>query len=286
VRGRDGDIEAALDEAYRKLPNPIAVTPYTPSSARTTRTVLAELFTGSGCGPCASADLAFEGVLARYPRDVVAALAYHVNIPAPDPMTAGGSVARKEYYSVRGAPTMVVDGSWVKLGGGPRDHAERNYNDYTREIDSRLEQPAFGALDVRASTDGARVAVTVSATKLPPSAADLRMHIVLARYHPMTVRAVAGEKGSGFAIPEGSASVAHTFDLAAIAADIEKTLEEELARRRTQQTSGARREYRAEGHAMTKTDPSGLVVVAFVQDGGKRVLQAATAAVAHTPANR
>jgi tetratricopeptide (TPR) repeat protein len=296
VHGSDAGFEAALDEAYRtKLPNPIAVTPYAPTPARTSRVVLAELFTGSGCGPCASADLAFEGVLARYPRDVVAALAYHVHIPAPDPMTVPGSVARKEYYGVRGVPTMIVDGTWTKLGGGSRINAERSYADYVQEIDRRLQQQAFGAVELRAAVANGTVSVHVDVSRLPAGAKGLRLHVVLAerdlrfggengiRFHPMTVRAVAGD-GAGIPIEGSTASSTQTFDLAMIAGDVETSLTGELARRQKQ--TGTGRAYRAEGNAMTTIDPLALVVVAFVQDGDKRVLQAATADVVQGSAAR
>jgi hypothetical protein len=98
------------------------------------------------------------------------------------------------------------------------------------------------------------------------------------RHHAMVVRAVAGDNGSGIAIRGSSDTVVdHTFDLADISADVDRSLTDELARRRKNTSSNAATppDYRAEGHAKTAIDPANLVVVAFVQDASKAVLQAA-----------
>jgi hypothetical protein len=71
-------------------------------------------------------------------------------------------------------------------------------------------------------------------------------------------------------------TVDYTFDLAAIRADVEQTLADEIARRRkTQTTAATAPDYRAEGRAMGEIKADALVVVAFVQDGSKNVLQTA-----------
>ncbi len=78
--------EAFLDSEYhRRLPNPVTPDPWRAPANRSDRVVLAEVFTGSGCPPCAAADLAFEAALARYPRRDFAVLMYHEHIPRPDP---------------------------------------------------------------------------------------------------------------------------------------------------------------------------------------------------------
>ena len=62
-------LEAMLDTEYRKrFPNPVHVEAYKPTDKRTDRMVLAEVFTGSGCGPCAGADVAFDAAMERYAR--------------------------------------------------------------------------------------------------------------------------------------------------------------------------------------------------------------------------
>ena len=56
-----------------------------------------------------------------------------------------------------------------------------------------------------------------------------------------------------------------------------KSIADEIARLRAREaTTGATpSEYRAENHAMVDIDPTQLVVVAFVQDANKNILQAA-----------
>jgi tetratricopeptide (TPR) repeat protein len=104
----------------------------------TEKVVLAELFTGSECGPCYAADLAFEGLIERYDRATVAILEYHLHIPAPDPMTNNDAERRGLYYRVSGTPTAIIDGiDQYPMGGAPRQ-AIRNFNLYTSRIEPRL----------------------------------------------------------------------------------------------------------------------------------------------------
>jgi hypothetical protein len=118
---------------------------------------------------------------------------------------------------------------------------------------------------------------------------ELRLHIVLAerevhytgengvRFHTYVVRSVAapaGQTGTGFPILSASGAVVrHTFDLAAIREDLRRTLASELAARRSAPGASIA-EYRADGSQFA-IDPSALVVVAYVQDADKHVLQAA-----------
>ena len=224
----------------------------------------------------------------RYPADAVIAIAYHANIPEPDPMVVSGGNARRTSYGVSGVPTIEVDGA-DRIGGGSRDVAPRTYNEYLGMIDHDLVEAPRATVAVHATRDGDKITVTASAANVSADAKDARLQVVLVerelhftgengiRVHPMVVRGVAGEHGDGFAVKaSGETSADYTFDLAAIKADVTKTLTDELAKRRsTPAGAAADREYRAEGHAMTAIDPDNLFVVAFVQDGAKHVLQAA-----------
>ena len=110
LHGTDSGREAAVRRRHRELlPNPVKATPYSPPANRSRRVVLIELFTGSGCGPCVAADLAFDALLDRYSAGDVAALAYHRNVPLPDPMTVTAS-QQSEYYQVNGVPGLRIDG--------------------------------------------------------------------------------------------------------------------------------------------------------------------------------
>lgn len=270
--------EADVDKVYRdKFPNPIkAVETYKPTAARTTRIVLAEMFTGSGCPPCVSADLALDKVAERYANTEVITLAYHANIPQPDPMVVAGGDVRRNYYKVNGVPTFEVDGTG-KVGGGAREAAPRTYADYVTMLDKALEAPAGASVTVHATTDGTKIKVTATASNVKSDAKDLKLQIVLAehelrfvgengvRFHSMVARGVAGENQGGFAVNAAGVTTAEwTFDLAAIGEDLTKTLAAEMVKRHTGETTP--REYRAEGHAMTAIDPAALSVVAFVQE--------------------
>lgn len=297
VRGSDADLEKDLDRIYdKKFPNPVTPEKYRPSGTPTNRVVLVELFTGSACPPCVSADLALDALLDRYPDDVIAPIAYHAHIPGPDPMVVAGGDGRRLYYEVRGVPTMNVNGALGKLGGGPRENTPRTYNDYIAAIDKAIQKAPAAVVDVQAARTGTKINVTAKASGLPAEATNLRLHIVLAerhlafsgengiRHHAMVVRGVAGAKGSGIEIRGSSnTTVDYTFDLAEIKTDVEITLADEIARRRkTQANANAAAtppDYRAEGRAMGEIKPDALVVVAFVQDGAKNVLQAARANV-------
>jgi thiol-disulfide isomerase/thioredoxin len=306
THGKSGNIDADLDKLYHeKLPNPVKVTPYTPVKDRSNRVVLAEMFTGSGCPPCVAADLAMDALMEHYaPKDVIF-LAYHANIPQPDPMVVNGGDTRRTYYKVPGVPTLHVDGGPFPaadaapgaytgdVGGGGRDNSPSVYDRYIKTIDKELATPATADISLRAQRNGSSIKVAVNITKLPADAKDPRLHIVLAedgmrfagengiRFHQMVVRAVAGEKaedGSGFALTaETGKTVNHTFDLKAIPGDLTKTLATEMEKRhKADATRGATPDYKAEGHAMTTIDPEALFVVAYIQDANQKVLQAVT----------
>lgn len=276
VHGDARSLDDAIDEVYRvKFPNPVKHEPYTRPAGRTDRLVLVEMFTGSACPPCVAADLALEGVLARYPADAIVALAYHANIPQPDPMVVSGGVARLGYYDVDGVPAFYVDGVVQDNGGGTIERAAESYRAYVSILDQALETPSAARVRLGATTDGKKVMVTARASSAQSPGA--RLHLVLVerelrfsgqngvRFHPMVVRAVAGDKASGYALkPEGDTTVEHTFDLTAIAADVRTTLEDEIARRRKSAPGGAAaRNWRVEGNALDAIDPRELTVVAL-----------------------
>ncbi|HEY7475732.1 MAG TPA: hypothetical protein VH679_12015 [Vicinamibacterales bacterium] len=292
LRGADTGLEAELDRVYDKhFPNPVKSEPFKPSGDAASRVVLLELFTGSACGPCVSADLAWDKVLARYPDALIAPLAYHAHIPGPDPMVVAGGDGRRLYYQVRGVPTLHVNGALGKVGGGPRENAQRNYNDYIAAIDKALQTKPTAVLDVQASRSGSKIMVTARVSDLP-GVDNRRLHIVLAerhltftgengiRHHAMVVRGVAGDKGSGLPLRGIDGTFDFMFDLADIKADVTASVADEIARRRKTTSSAATPpDYRADGRAMGDIDPEALVVVVFVQDGAKNVLQAARADV-------
>ncbi len=136
AHGSEAGFEDELDKMYReKFPNPVKPEPYQPaaSSKGSSRVVLLEMFTGSGCGPCVSADLAMDAVMERYQSDAIVPVAYHANIPLPDPMVVPGGDGRREYYKVRGVPTFNIDGALGQLGGGARANTPGTYAQLHRQ---------------------------------------------------------------------------------------------------------------------------------------------------------
>ena len=140
--------------------------------------------------------------------------------------------------------------------------------------------PPAAAISLSAIGEGELVSVTANVSKLASKSKDLRLHLLLVerelhymgengvRFHPMVVRAMAGDRGAGIPI-KGNGTTKYTFDLTAIRGDITSTLNAELEKRRASEAPGsARRDYAADGHAYTSIDLAALSVVAFVQDGG------------------
>jgi len=283
AHGGEVGFEDELDKIYReKFPNPVRPQPYQPaaSSKGSSRVVLLEMFTGSGCGPCVSADLAMDAVMERYLSDAIVPVAYHANIPLPDPMVVPGGDGRREYYKVRGVPTFNIDGALGQLGGGARANTPGTYGNYIAKIDKELAVPPAAAISLSAIGEGELVSVTANVSKLASKSKDLRLHLLLVerelhymgengvRFHPMVVRAMAGDRGAGIPI-KGNGTTKYTFNLTAIRDDITSTLTAELEKRRASEAPGsARRDYAADGHAYTSIDLAALSVVAFVQDGG------------------
>ena len=298
AHGNTDGLEAELHKRYLAMPKAAKATAYTPTAKRSDRLVVFEMFTGSGCPPCVAADLAMEAVMERYPAGTIIPIAYHVHIPAPDPMTLSEAEARRNFYGVTGVPTAEIDGAMVSgatggnIGGGGRDRAPFLYDMYSGIVDKNLETPAEAALSVRGMVEGDTVSVTANVTKLPAEARDLRLHILLVekelmfggengiRQHPVVVRGIAGEKGMGLPLA-GTGATQHTFNLAAIREDITKFLASDIQRRRPAPLApGAVSTFAAEGRAMTTIDTSHLAVIAFVQAADKKILQATQSAVA------
>ena len=287
--GNEAGLEEALDKAYRdKFPNPVTPEKYAPTAGRTNKLVLLEMFTGSGCPPCVASDLALDAAMARY-ADHIISLVYHEHIPQPDPMVGANNNDRRLYYSVTGVPTFEIDGSMVanatgsNPGGGARTNAPNVYNNYKASIDKALEMPARAALTVNATGEGDQISVTVNVATLPADAKDLRLHIVLAekelkftgengiRFHPMVVRATAGDKGAGLPI-SAPGTTKFTFSLSTIKDEVTKSLAAEMEKRHKGEPAGSTpREYAAEVRGpYTAIDTSELVVVAFLQEGPYR----------------
>ena len=287
--GSAADLDEMLDERYEKETPNVETESYAASKKRTSRMVIAELFTGAGCPPCVAADMAFEAAIDRYSAKDVAVLVYHLHIPRPDPMTNPSTQTRKEFYDVPGTPTYFIDGGSQKVGGGGAAQAERLFKDSVASvIDKRLESKPGARVKLQASMKGGSVNVAVEVGKTAKTGKpdqQLRLQIALVeelvrytgengvRFHPMVVRSLAStEKDKlGFAVTPGKASkVTHTFDVAKAVADAKAHLDA--------MEGGASERFGKFQFIERKNDidMAQLRVVAFVQDEKtKEILQAA-----------
>jgi len=279
-------LEESLDAKYRKM-NPLAfkVEPYKADPGRTSRTVLAEMFTGSACGPCVGADLGFDALLQRYSRQEFALLVYHQHIPGPDPMTNPSGIARAKGAGVNSTPSYFINGGDKQTGGGDRGAAKGFFTNLAATIDKQLTTAAGANLALKATMTGNTIAVAVTADPLTSASPDLRVQIALVenelsytgengvRFHPMVVRQLAGEGYKGFALPAGKPlTIEHTFDVAAVSADIQKYIDNFIKNPPDAWVG----EDISFSKPMSTLNPAHLSVVAFVEDvKAKQVLQAA-----------
>lgn len=273
-------LEDLLDSKYRNLNAGLHFDHYQASTKRTSRTALAELFTGSGCGPCVAADLGFDGLLERYKRQDLVVLVYHLHIPLPDPMTNPATVDRGKYYGVPGTPTPVVDGFRMPSSGGSRDMTKGFYDRVNPKIESELEAPAQAQIAVTGAVSGDIVKANVVVDQIKAPSPDLKVQLALTedevrytgengvRFHPMVVRGLGGKDANGFGLTaSGPTTIEWTFDLKAISEQLKKYLDG----------------YEQQGHRgdpftfldkKYQIDPNNLSLVAFVQDmKTKQVLQ-------------
>ena len=279
VKGSDQSLEATLDAVHAdRYRNPVTPQPYRRSVTRTSRTVLIESFTGTACPPCVASDLMLDAARRRYVDSDVITLEYHVNVPGPDPMAIAAGPARQRYYGRGGVPHVAIDGAPSPVAvGGDRSGVIATYDRFVPVIDAALERPEGARLNVDAATDGNSVRINASVSGLTVGARDLRLHIVLAerqirhqaengmRFHHMVVRASAAN-GDGLTIA-GNTKQSVSFELADVKRDVESSF------------AAAMKDPSATARAVSFVNTSELVAVVFVQDGDRRVLQAASASV-------
>lgn len=276
VKGSAAGQQEFLDERYRALfPNPIHSEKYQKSERRTARVVLAEVYTGAGCGPCLGADLSFDAVLERYARADVAVVMYHLHIPRVDPMSNADTVARWKWQDGRGVPTYAIDGDATSRGG-TRDMAVHLEANIRKTIEKELEIAPSAALNLLVANDGRTVKAIATVTGVTLDSPDLVLNVLLVekelrysgengiRFHPMVVRSVASFPLKAEKAKTGT----HTFDLAAVEAGLEKHIAEFEKHDERDNEDGKFRfmEYKSQ------IDPADLAVVAFVQDVKTKVV--------------
>jgi hypothetical protein len=273
-----------LDEIYqRQFPLPVKPKRYQPGAARTGRVVLAEVFTGAGCPPCVAPDLAFEAALESYSREELVLLMYHLHIPVPDPMTNTHTEGRGREYGIKVVPMVFVDGEFEGKGGGSRYQAAGVYERIEKSINRRLEVPAQASISLSASRRNAVVAVEVEVSAVDSPHRKVRLHLALVenrlryagengvRFHPMVVRAMAGDQESGISVNlRKPRKIKRKFDLRALTSELKRYLDH-------YEGEGRQGAFSEKKHLIEETQ---LSIVAFLQDEETRqVLQAAFAPV-------
>ena len=225
----------------------------------------------SGCSVVASPDGSLA-IVAKFKRQDLVVLVYHLHIPLPDPMTNPATVDRGKYYGVPGTPTPVVDGFRLPSAGGSRDMTKGFYDRVNPKIESELEAPAQAQIAVTGAVAGDIVKANVVVDQIKAPSPDLRLQIALTedeirytgengvRFHPMVVRSLGGKEANGFALTgSGPTSIEWTFDLKAMSDQLKKYLDG----------------YEQQGHRgdpftfidkKYQIDPNNLSLVAFVQD--------------------
>lgn len=247
------------------------------------RIVLAELFTGSECRPCQSADIAFDYLIERFKTSSLAILEYHLHIPQPDPLVNADAEKRGEYYSVNSTPTAIFGGKTVITSGGSRLMAKNKFFLYSDIIERELQKPATVAVALAAMIKKDVVTIKASALATGKSS-DLRLRIALVEdevfykgsngieRHKFVVRKMI-KSPEGFSFPKnGKVTVNQTVNMKSLVAELEayyiKTNE------RFSKYGATLREKK------TNIDTKRLAVVLFVQDDRTReILQANTVKV-------
>jgi tetratricopeptide (TPR) repeat protein len=288
VHGSVDGLNRMLDEKYLARPKPFDPGHYArgASSATPPRVVLAELFTGSECGPCVAADAAFDGLAERYGHDTVAVLVYHLHIPGPDPMTNADTEARAKYYDVRSTPTAVVDGVSPQVGGGGLTQAASVFSSVRGKVESRLEQRPLATLaGFKAKVDGQTITVSGQADLAPAGAdkaATATLHVALVqdvvhyagsngvRLHNLVVRKLLGSPaGTPLQTPGTKTTFSESVNVTTLGDSLDAYLSN-YEKTGSRSASGFTFKDRVD-----RLDPKQLLIVAFVQDDKTReILQA------------
>jgi|GEM_PF-338869 len=139
INGPNANFEAAL--AQYQMQRPLQPPPFKAPENWNGKTVLAEVFTGSECGPCVAAAFAFDALKESYPIQYLIVLKYHLPVPAYDPMINPATKKRQDFYGravIGGTPTAIIDGVKTPSVGGNRLAAQTSFDNAKKEIDPLL----------------------------------------------------------------------------------------------------------------------------------------------------
>ncbi len=158
LNGSMEGFEQKLEAKQRELPfHPDHFKPEKPWQGKV---VLAELFTGAECPPCAGADIGFDALLDVYSSEYLAVLEYHLHIPRPDPLANHATVERAKFYNCRSAPSSFFDGESKFGGGGDRSAGERKFGQYSGGIQALIYAAPELKLQLQATIKGDLVEIS------------------------------------------------------------------------------------------------------------------------------
>lgn len=161
--------------------------------AQSMRMLLAEGFTSSTCGPCASQNPAFDALLHNN-MDKITSIKYHMSWPAPgnDPMYLHNTVdnnARRSYYNVNSVPHVQLNGN--VFSGMP---SQINQN----TINTHANQPAV--LDIKLhhrlsdAQDSIFVTMLIKANEAVSGSLVAHIAVIEKEIHFTTAPGTNGEK--------------------------------------------------------------------------------------------
>jgi hypothetical protein len=224
--GKLDGFDAYLDKVYEESMPKGKIKPVEPRAQQPdNRVVLCELFTGTNCGVCVAADVAFSQLLKTYQPSEVIALQYHQHIPQPDPLTNSDSEQRFHYYFPErgGTPTFTVAGGPVQKGG-LLHQSEEVYREIREMINVVLQRKTSVRIHLKAEPKETGVAVTAEAEGSFSPSDPVRLRLVLAeervgvrgsngiREHEMVVRSMPGSP-TGVEMKDGKLKFEGTIDL-------------------------------------------------------------------------
>ena len=234
--------------------------------------VLAELFTGAECGPCQSADFAFDKLAEYYPRSVLAILEYHVHIPGPDPMTTDETFDRYSSYGNTGTPAAYFEGGDRLVGGGPKYVGKNRFEVYKYAIEKHLSSHSSISLKASAVTHGDAVAVEIAVGRIPKGP-SLDLHTALVERsidytgsngvskHLFVVRDLADGAQGMKLTKRGAATYKKEFNIDEIDAERKAYLDNPVGHRSWRLKTGTHWKGRPE-----TLNPSNLAVVVWIQN--------------------
>lgn len=261
---------------------------YETQNKATDRVVLVELFTGSDCSPCVGANKALEKITEYYPRSVVALLSYHVHIPRPDPLTNEFSEERYDGYAQKygrfGVPTVYINGTDIRGGGGPEVVMKSAFNLYKDGIEKIITQKAEADLSCQSNIEGDLITIEVNISAKSSEIKQAILHIALVESwvdysggngltkHAYVVRYLANDaKGMMIEFKTRKATVKRLISITELNQQLNRYLDDFVKKppQRHKNFSGWG------GNRPDVVDSTKLAIIAWLQEpGNKHVLQA------------